>query len=507
MGNKIITEKDFWMCSTGAMPAQLQGTRKSNKKKSGEVYITVADTATSSWIDFGCTKHMLFAALLAAVVAVVVVAAIVATGGMAAVGILGMMAIGAGAGVVGGIIAAVDGALKCGQKNATQRKWDDSKKDLLFTGTPAITGNRTMNCAIGGVVKFAPEIKSWTHAILLGGFNYATQLAGCALGGAAVGAGGYLITGAAGGTLTLSAPTLGSVLSNVAGSFTGVWGASRAFFGLNNVANEQAYGNINNPGDAASALIDGGVPEIGMAKRIFTGQAQPSDYMLFLYLLHVKAKGPNAPTEEPAPKNDGEQPSGKSEENGQPKEDESVKSSNGEGESTAKPKEGKEANAFEEGRAPEFETVELSDGTKVKRLKPNSDYNANGYEYKTDAAGRIKEVDGTLKLEKGGRNEYAQRTVGKNDGRLPDDQGGHLIGDQFGGAGGKENLVPMDKGVNNYHKGEWGQMEKNWAKELKDGKEVKVKIEPQYTGESSRPSSFKITETIDGVTEKFTIFN
>ena len=32
MGHKIITEKDFWMCSSGAMPAQLQGTRKSNKK-------------------------------------------------------------------------------------------------------------------------------------------------------------------------------------------------------------------------------------------------------------------------------------------------------------------------------------------------------------------------------------------------------------------------------------------------------------------------------------------
>jgi hypothetical protein len=30
-----------------------------------------------------------------------------------------MMAIGAGAGIIGGIIGAVDGALKCGQKNAT----------------------------------------------------------------------------------------------------------------------------------------------------------------------------------------------------------------------------------------------------------------------------------------------------------------------------------------------------------------------------------------------------
>ncbi|WP_345990290.1 hypothetical protein AAEU33_21535 [Chryseobacterium sp. Chry.R1] len=38
-----------------------------------------------------------------------------------------------------------------------------------------------MTCSIGGVVKFAPEIKSWTHALALGSFNYVTQLAGCAL--------------------------------------------------------------------------------------------------------------------------------------------------------------------------------------------------------------------------------------------------------------------------------------------------------------------------------------
>ncbi|RNL55905.1 DNA/RNA non-specific endonuclease [Pedobacter jejuensis] len=155
----------------------------------------------------------------------------------------------------------------------------------------------------------------------------------------------------------------------------------------------------------------------------------------------------------------------------------------------------------------QFETVILEDGSKVKRLKPNQDYEVNGYKYKTDKNGRINEVEGELKLEKGGRNPYAQRTVGKADGRLTEDQGGHLIGDQFGGPGGKENLVPMDGAVNNYHKGEWGQMEKNWAEQLKNGKSVKVKIEPIYSDNTIRPSAFKITETIDGITEKLTIFN
>ncbi len=54
MGVEIINEKDFWICSEGAMPTPFQGTRKSNKTSDGKVYITVEDTSTVSWIDFGC---------------------------------------------------------------------------------------------------------------------------------------------------------------------------------------------------------------------------------------------------------------------------------------------------------------------------------------------------------------------------------------------------------------------------------------------------------------------
>ncbi|WP_345990347.1 hypothetical protein AAEU33_00225 [Chryseobacterium sp. Chry.R1] len=347
MGHKIITEKDFWMCSSGAMPAQLQGTRKSNKKSSGEVYITVADTATSSWIDFGCTKNMLWAALLTAVAVVVVVALIVGTGGVAAIGLIGMMAIGAAAGVAGGVIAAVDGALKCGQKNATARTWDASKNNLLLTGTPGITGDRTMTCSIGGVVKFAPEIKSWTHALALGSFNYVTQLAGCALGGAAVGAGGFLASGLAGGSLAVAAPTFSSVLSNVAGSFTGIWGGSRALFGLNALANEHAYGNVQDAGDAGAVLVNGGIPEIGMGQRIFTGQAHPSDYLLFLYLLNIKVKEPAPPIKEQNSGGDKDGNNTSKEEGNKTPEEEGANGSKGQGETTTKPNEGGEANSYE----------------------------------------------------------------------------------------------------------------------------------------------------------------
>ncbi len=298
MGAKIITEKDFWMCTSGAMPAQLQGTRESIKKITGEKYITVADTATSSWIDFGCTKNMLLAALLTAIAVVVIVVLVVGTGGVAAIGLLGMMAIGAGAGFIGGTIAAVHGALKCGQKNAGQRQWSDNKKNLILTGTPSITGEHTMICKIGGTVSFAPEVKSWLHAISLGGLNYLTKLAECSMAGAAVGAGGYLFAGLGSGTLALAKPTLASIASNVAGGFTGIWGTSRVLFGLDAVANDHAMGKVNSITDAGFSVINGGIPEFGMAKRLVTGHAQPMDYLLFLNLLNIKA-GRNAPQSRP----------------------------------------------------------------------------------------------------------------------------------------------------------------------------------------------------------------
>src|SRR5262245_64546561 len=109
MGNKIITEKDFWICTGGTTPAQLQSTQKSTKKESGHKYITVADTSTSSWIDFGCKKLIWIMAILAAVIAVVVVA----TGGLA-LGVL--IAAGAMAGAAGAAFGAVGGERICGAK-------------------------------------------------------------------------------------------------------------------------------------------------------------------------------------------------------------------------------------------------------------------------------------------------------------------------------------------------------------------------------------------------------
>jgi uncharacterized Zn-binding protein involved in type VI secretion len=143
---------------------------------------------------------------------------------------------------------------------------------------------------------------------------------------------------------------------------------------------------------------------------------------------------------------------------------------------------------------------------KKRRLAPNATYELNGYKYTTDAEGRIKSVEGNLKLDKAERDKYAQLVAGEGDGRLPGDQGGHLIGAQFGGYKGAENLTPMAEEINKTT-GKWGAMEANWANELKAGSSVEVKIEAIYTDSSARASSFKVTETINGLPNVRTIFN
>ncbi|QLY82307.1 DNA/RNA non-specific endonuclease [Clostridium intestinale] len=143
--------------------------------------------------------------------------------------------------------------------------------------------------------------------------------------------------------------------------------------------------------------------------------------------------------------------------------------------------------------------------TKVDRkkvLKPNVSYETvEGYKYKTNEVGVITEVEGTLKLGEGNRNLYAQRIAG-GDYRLPDDDGGHLIASQFLGSGELDNLVPMNSQINRSG-GKWYNMEQDWASALKEGKEVRVKIEPVYGVDNLRPISFEIEYTIEGMKTKF----
>lgn len=134
-----------------------------------------------------------------------------------------------------------------------------------------------------------------------------------------------------------------------------------------------------------------------------------------------------------------------------------------------------------------------------KVLKPNVEYKSpDGYTYRTDSNGRIIDCEGTLLLGTADRNAYAQRTVG-GEYRKPDDDGGHLIGAQFRGPKDIDNLVPQNSQINRSG-GEWFNMETEWANALKENppKKVTVQINPIYSGDSTRPDSFRVEYEIEG---------
>jgi hypothetical protein len=130
-------------------------------------------------------------------------------------------------------------------------------------------------------------------------------------------------------------------------------------------------------------------------------------------------------------------------------------------------------------------------------LHANTTYEMNGYKYKTDDQGRIISAEGTLHLkDREGRLPIKDsiENIGKGDQQEGDDRG-HLIGDQFDGSNGLENMIPQDANIN---RNDFKNFENELAKEVKDGKEVKVKIEPVYDGDSRRPSAIVVTYSIDG---------
>lgn len=130
-------------------------------------------------------------------------------------------------------------------------------------------------------------------------------------------------------------------------------------------------------------------------------------------------------------------------------------------------------------------------------LLPNNEYEINGYKYKTDEKGRIISAEGDLHMKDRKERLTIKDTleaVGKGD-QKPTDDKGHLIGDQFDGSNGLENLVPQDAKIN---RNDFKNFENELAKEVKDGKNVHIKIEPIYDGDSRRPSAIVASYSIDG---------
>uniref|UniRef100_UPI003075E017 DNA/RNA non-specific endonuclease n=1 Tax=Proteus faecis TaxID=2050967 RepID=UPI003075E017 len=142
----------------------------------------------------------------------------------------------------------------------------------------------------------------------------------------------------------------------------------------------------------------------------------------------------------------------------------------------------------------EQKIIEIKSGSKgdwnkqLNKPEPNTIYQVDGNKtYKTDSQGRVETVEAKLSLNSNDRNTYQQCKVGKCG--IAGDEGGHLIATIFTGPGEKLNIVPMNSNLN---RSEWKKMENSWAKALKEDKQVDVKIEPVYLGNSDRPNSFNV---------------
>ena len=138
-------------------------------------------------------------------------------------------------------------------------------------------------------------------------------------------------------------------------------------------------------------------------------------------------------------------------------------------------------------------------------LKPNKTFEINGYTYKTDSRGRPSSVEGQLKLRS---PEYTRKmdsmeAVGKGDQRENDERG-HLIGHQFEGSGGIENLTAMSQELNH---GDYLKIETKLADAIKAGATVYLKVNTVYSGDSHRPTKYRISYTIDGQKSTVTFRN
>lgn len=131
-------------------------------------------------------------------------------------------------------------------------------------------------------------------------------------------------------------------------------------------------------------------------------------------------------------------------------------------------------------------------------LVSNNSYELNGYKYLTDNIGRITSAEGNLHMKnREGRLPIKDsiEDIGKGDQRDGDDRG-HIIGDQFDGSNGLENMVPQDAVIN---RNDFKNFENELASRVKDGERVHVDIEPLYDGSSRRPTDILVTYTINDV--------
>lgn len=135
--------------------------------------------------------------------------------------------------------------------------------------------------------------------------------------------------------------------------------------------------------------------------------------------------------------------------------------------------------------------VYMADG----KLEPNSTYELNGNIYTTDENSRIISCEAKpQRSPENPRDNDAQREAGGED-RKENDQGGHIVARDLNGDGGGGNLVAMDSKIN---QSDYKRMENDVKNDLDDGKDVAVKVDLTYEGDSDRPDKITATVTTDG---------
>lgn len=129
------------------------------------------------------------------------------------------------------------------------------------------------------------------------------------------------------------------------------------------------------------------------------------------------------------------------------------------------------------------------------KLQSNATYELNGNIYTTDENGRIISCEAKpVRSPESPRDNEAQRQAG-GEYRLPNDQGGHIVGRDMNGDGGIGNLVAMDSKIN---RSDYKRMEYDIKAALDEEKEVTTKTEMTYSGDSERPDKIAVTVTADG---------
>lgn len=140
-----------------------------------------------------------------------------------------------------------------------------------------------------------------------------------------------------------------------------------------------------------------------------------------------------------------------------------------------------------------------------KDLVADNTYEINGYKYEADNQGRIVSAEGKLQLKNRDRLTIKDNLedIGKGDEKAMDDRG-HIIGDQFNGSNGMENIVAQDAICNRV---DYYGLEAQLAKEVSAGKDVHMRVDLDYPGKSYRPGSFMVSYSVNGEEFTRTFFN